>query len=128
MAAAEGGGLGVGMPVRAADGRSLGVVEAVGGGTRRVAGAAHPPPAVARIDGGIVVLAPPGGATARAAPDADERHLVPLAEERLTVGTRPIALGEVELRRRVVAEERQVPVVAWREELVVQRRAPGRPW
>jgi len=123
MAATEGGDLNVGMPARAADGRPLGPVEAVEAGTLRVAGVAYPR-ADARIDQGVVVLAPPGGA----APGTDARQVIPLAEERLRVGTRPIQLGEVELRRRVITEEHQVPVVAWREELIVQRRAPGQPW
>ncbi len=130
MARAEDGGLNVGMPVQGADGRPLGMVEAVGGGIFRVAGTDYPGAAVARIAGGIVFLARPGEAAgaARAAAGDGGRLVVPLAEERLTVGTRAIALGEVEVRRRVVAEERLIPVLARREELVVQRREPGQPW
>jgi len=123
MAVAEGSDLSVGMPVQSAEGRPLGAVEAVEADMLRVAGVAYPR-AVARIDRGVVVLGPPD----EAAPGADARQVIPLAEERLRVETRPILLGEVELRRRVLAEERLVPVVAWREELVVQRRAPGQSW
>ncbi len=59
-------------------------------------------------------------------PDARDGHLViPLAEERLTVGTREVSLGEVIIRKRVIEEEQMVPVMVRREVVEVLRLAPG---
>ena len=48
---------------------------------------------------------------------------VPLAEERLMVGKRDVELGEVNIRKTVVEEERTVPVTLTHEELRVEERA-----
>jgi len=53
--------------------------------------------------------------------------VVPVAEERLAVGTREVNLGEVEIRKRVVEETIMQPVTVRREVVeVVQRDAAGR--
>ncbi len=58
--------------------------------------------------------------------DARDPHLViPLAEERLTVSTREVSLGEVIIRKRVIEEEQMVPVMVRREVVEVLRLAPG---
>jgi len=57
--------------------------------------------------------------------DREGRIVIPLAEERLTVGTRDISIGEVLIRKRVIEEEQMVPVLVRREEVEVLRLAPG---
>ena len=52
---------------------------------------------------------------------------MPLAEERLTVGTRQVQIGEVTIDKRVVEEQVMVPVIVRREEIEIIRRAPGEP-
>jgi stress response protein YsnF len=87
-----------------------------------------PRSAVGRIGGWAVHLR---AASARAdeaagtAP-AGARLTVPLAEERLAVGTREVDLGEIEIRKRVVEETVMQPVTLRREIVeVVQRDADG---
>lgn len=136
-----------GQAVVSSDGVPMGTVERFDGTTVHIDGWDIPAAAIARIEGGVVFLhlaradfATSGDDTAadqlaarEALPHAGteaqaERLVIPLAEERLQVGTREVALGEVEIRKRVVVEERQVPVVARREELIILRREPGQSW
>jgi uncharacterized protein (TIGR02271 family) len=58
---------------------------------------------------------------------ADERIVVPKAEERLVVGTRQMQIGEAQVTKRVVEEQVMVPVTVRREEVEIIRRAPGEP-
>jgi uncharacterized protein (TIGR02271 family) len=60
---------------------------------------------------------------------ANEGELrVPVVEEQLQVGKRDVELGEVEIRRRVVAEEQSVPVTLRREQVNVREvDTPDRP-
>jgi stress response protein YsnF len=51
-----------------------------------------------------------------------ERIVIPLAEERLAVGTRQVDLGEVEIRKRVVEETVMQPVIVRREVVEIVRR------
>lgn len=56
---------------------------------------------------------------------AIDRLAIPLAEERVTVGMREVVIGEVVMRKRIVEEERMVPVIIRREVVEVVRLAPG---
>ncbi len=57
-----------------------------------------------------------------------EEIRLPLAEERLEVGTRQVELGEVEIRKQVDTEQVSVPVELTREEVHVERvDTPARP-
>jgi len=128
----------VGMPVFGMDDRPAGVVEAVDDevlivGTHRI-----PLAAVERVEAGAIHLriatsalsARSNHRTATASVDsatANEQLTVPIAEERLTVGTRTVDLGEVEIRKRVVEETIMQPVTVRREVVeVVHRDAEGR--
>jgi uncharacterized protein (TIGR02271 family) len=64
-----------------------------------------------------------------AAGATDERDIrVPVVEERLNVGKAPVEMGEVEIRKEVVAEQVNVPVELRREEVTVDRvDTPDRP-
>ena len=63
--------------------------------------------------------------TTRDFDEQDGRIVIPLAEERLSVDTRDISLGEVIIRKRVIEEEQMVPVMVRREVVEVLRLAPG---
>jgi len=65
-----------------------------------------------------------GGATGE---EATERIVVPVAEERLAVGTRQMQIGEAQVTKRVVEEQIMVPVKVRREEVEIFHRAPGEP-
>jgi uncharacterized protein (TIGR02271 family) len=130
-----------GMPVYGSDGEQLGAVEAVNPTGIRVASHDVPRAAVARVDQDGVHLqlakvafmarrdmdveaastgTGTGVATGTAA--SDDQIVIPLAEERLVIGTREIDLGEVIIRKRIVEEERMVPMTIRREELETVRR------
>jgi hypothetical protein len=117
----------VGMPVFGTDGYPLGLVEAVDDDALTVGTLQIPRAAIGQVRAGAVHLR----ATAPAAPhnraaEASESLVVPVAEERLAVGTREVALGEVEIRKRVVEETVMQPVTLRREIVeVVQRDAEG---
>jgi hypothetical protein len=128
----------VGMPVFGADKRPLGVVEAVDDEALTVGTLQIPREAVRQVSAGAVHLRVAGTALA-ARPDypsasdgeavatTDDHLVVPVAEERLAVGTREVNLGEVEIRKRVVEETIMQPVTVRREVVeVVQRDAAGR--
>jgi uncharacterized protein (TIGR02271 family) len=135
-----------GMAAFDALGAPLGTVEAIGTTSFQLAGQEVPASAIDRIDGEAVYLhlARAGGdresgvvaATASdrfAAQDQiiyrdEERIVVPLAEERLRVETREVAQGEILIRKRVIEEERLVPVIFRREEVEIVRRGPGEAW
>lgn len=127
----------VGMPVFGADERPLGMVEAVDDATLLVGALPIPRAAVGRVSAGAVHLrvatsalaARPdmSAATADTKATGGEQLVVPLAEERLTVGTREVVLGEVEIRKRVVEETVMQPVTLRREVVeVVHRDAEGK--
>jgi hypothetical protein len=123
-----------GQPVLSSDGAALGAVERFDGAMLHIAGWDIPAAAIARVDTGGVHLQLAradfvGGAAplAAAPPPAGDRLVIPLAEERLTVGTREVLLGEVVVRKRIVEEGRMVPVTIRREEVEFVRLAPGEP-
>jgi len=132
-----------GTPVFGADDTPLGVVEAVEGQNLYVGGRAIPAEAVARVDPAGIFLhltraaleAGPPSATAElvghgsvsdtATADSD-RLVIPLAEERPVVTTREVDLGEIIIIKRVIEEERLVPVTLRSEVLErVRRNADG---
>jgi len=128
----------VGMPVFGADERTLGAVEAVDGETLTVGTLEIPRTAVAQVSAGAVHLRLAASALAaqlghpQAAVDdesvsAGDHLTIPIAEERLAVGTREVDLGEIEIRKRVVEETVMQPVTVRREVVeVIQRDAEGR--
>ena len=128
----------VGMPVFGTDERPLGVVEAVDDDALTVGTLQIPRAAVGQVSAGAVHLrvatsalaARPGYPEAAGAAEsaaAGDHLVIPVAEERLAVGTRAVELGEVELRKRVVEETVLQPVTVRREVVeVVQRDAEGR--
>jgi len=131
-------GITVGMPVYGADEQPLGVIQAMRDDVLVVGSREIPRAAVARVSAGAVYLRVAMSALA-AQPDypetagtaeattAGEQLVIPVAEERLAVGTREVALGEVEIRKRVVEETVMQPVTVRREVVeVVQRDAEGR--
>lgn len=122
-----------GMPVYGADGQSLGVVEAVDDDGLRVAGRQIPRSAIARVDDGAIHLHIAGAAlqaradttapptTAQSGASGDQ-IIIPLAEERPVVEQRETDLGEIIILKRIIEEERTVPVTVRREVLEVVRR------
>lgn len=124
-----------GMPVFDATGKELGTVEQVTATGLRVRGHDLPRSVVVRTDeAGIhlhlaeAALGSSSTGTAASATQNVDQVVIPLAEERLLVGTREVDLGEVIIRKRIVEEERLVPVTFRREEIEVIRRKPGETW
>jgi hypothetical protein len=128
----------VGMPVFGTDERPLGVVEAVDDDALTVGTLQIPRSAIGRVSAGAVHLRvatsalaarpdyPEAAEVAEAATTSDQL-VIPVAEERLAVGTRAVELGEVEIRKRVVEETVMQPVTVRREVVeLVQRDAEGR--
>jgi uncharacterized protein (TIGR02271 family) len=144
------GAIGPGTPVYGPGGEPIGPVEAIDSAGIRVLNRIVPPSAITRIDDNGVYLRLAYAAFEAASPMAtgvvsaaealaeattgdtgvaasSERIAVPLAEERLAVGTRQVQVGEVLIDKRVVEEQVMVPVVVRREEIEIIRRAPGEP-
>ena len=112
--------------------RSLGTVEQIDGGGFVVAGQRYAQASVARIaqnrvylrGDGIIEEQEPAPAVARPlSGGVGDTIRVPVAEERLTVGTRDVALGEATIRKTVIEEERTVPVRLTHEEVHIEERA-----
>src|SRR4051794_6616963 len=116
-----------GTPVFDADGVPLGPVEASAGGALRVRGQIVGPDLIDRVDPAGIFLRLKREAFAvgvpGATPDAVDRTpaddlvpvsgddlRLPLAEERPVVTTREVDLGEIIIIKRVIEEERLVPV------------------
>ncbi len=120
-----------GMPVLSRDGVALGAVERFDGTQLQIPGWAIPVEGIARVADGIVHLRfrrdefRDAESSTTAVPT--EQLVIPLAEERLSVGTREVMIGEIVIRKRVVEEERMVPVIFRREEVEFVRLAPGEP-
>ena len=114
----------VGMPVYGTDGQLLGEVAAADDAALTVGETRVPWPAVGRVGGWAIHLRA-ASLEAAARPDAarkDGQLVVPLVEERLSVGTREVDLGEIEIRKRVVEETVVQPVTVRREVVEVVRR------
>jgi len=117
-----------GLPVVSRDGIELGLVERFDGTQLQIPGWSIPVAAIDRIENNTVHLRLARADFGETQSAASENHLVlPLAEERLTVGTREVMIGEVVLRKRVVEEERMIPATIRREEVEFVRLAPGEP-
>lgn len=131
-----------GMPVYGASDEPIGPVEGIDATGIRVLNHTVPAAAISRVapDGVHLLLGYAAfttrGSEAEAAAGIPrgvveerpvERLTVPVAEERLVVGTRETQLGEARVTKRVVEEQVMVPVTIRREEIEVIRRAPGEP-
>jgi len=120
-----------GTPVFDALGAALGPVQAINANSLRVQSQDIPMEQIARVDATGVHLhlarAANTGSRSTETLQGGDQLVIPLAEERLTVDTREVDLGEVIIRKRVVEEERMVPVVFRREEVEIFRREPGQP-
>ena len=113
-----------GMQVLDAQGNELGTGDRFEGDTYYVGNRRVPFSAFERMDGDRLYVGQSGmshfaGARMR----ADDAARVPLMEERLNVGTRPVELGEVEVRKEVVNEQVNVPVELTREEVRVRQES-----
>ena len=82
----------------------------------QVASAMMPPPATPATKD------QPARQPAARATAHEDTVTVPVAEERLMVGTRAVELGEIEVRKTVAEEQVSVPVTLRREEVTVQER------
>ena len=113
-----------GMQVYGADKQLLGTVERVRGDGFDVAGVHYSRDVIERIDGQTVYVRSAGlsaTGTARMATGQTEGEIrVPVVEERLTVGTREVEAGEVEIRKTVTEEEQTASVTLRRDEINVQ--------
>jgi hypothetical protein len=105
----------VGLPVFGLDNQPPGVIESVDDTIVTVGGRTIPRAAVGQVRDGAVYLRvaaaalmarpdTPVVAEAKTAAAPAEQLGVPIVEEHLTVGTREVALGEIEIRKRVVEE------------------------
>ena len=127
-----------GTPVFDALNVALGPVESSDKTTFRVQGQDLPLSAIARADSAglhlhlartaLDVASRVGAAGETQATPEEGQIVIPLAEERLTVSTREIDLGEIIIRKRIVEEERMIPVIFRREEVEILRRGPGETW
>lgn len=127
-----------GLPVLTSEGEVLGAVERFDGTKLQIPGWAIPAAAIGRVDASGVHLyltradftkASANSATTQTSTLTEaagtDQLIIPLAEERLVVGTREVIIGEVVIRKRVVEEERMIPVTVRREEVEFVRLAPG---
>src|SRR4051812_11399439 len=117
-------GVVAGMPVYGADGQLLGEVAAADDEALTVETTRIPWSAVGRVGGWAIHLraASLAAAVRAESPGQDDQIVVPVVEERLTVGTREVDLGEIEIRKRVVEETVMQPVTVRREVVEVVRR------
>ncbi len=114
-----------GVRVVGEDNQALDNVERVQADAFHVAGRRYERNMVARVARDTIYLRGAGATAAGAGATTDliDKELrIPVVEERLNVGTREAALGEVQVRKTVTAEERTVPVTLHREEVTVQER------
>lgn len=132
-----------GTPVYGPNDEPIGTVEASDRAGIRVLNQAVPGAAITRVDetgvhlllgrAAFTTTGPEQAATATATAGGDatdsrvERLTLPVAEERLSVGTRALEIGEARITKRVVEEQVMVPVTVRREEIEIIRRAPGEP-
>jgi len=126
-----------GMAAFTLEGQEIGTVEMVDGDDLRIAGRAVQTSDVIGTDRRGVHLRLPASDFAAGMGDRqrrsatagtderDGRIVIPLAEERMTVDTREVSLGEVIIRKRVIEEEQMVPVLVRREVVEVLRLKPG---
>jgi uncharacterized protein (TIGR02271 family) len=114
-----------GMTVYGAGDQQLGRVERIHGDGFDVAGKHYGRDSVIRVDHNRVYVRGTGMAEGRVGTMADKTEgevRVPVAEERLKVGTREAELGEVQVRKTVTEEQQTVPVTLRRDEVHVEER------
>ena len=118
-----------GMQVYGSDEQLIGTVEGKRGDGIQVNGRTIPGSAIARVARHGVYLQGAGaqyrvqGGQMRTRTAGTEGEIrVPVAEERLGVGTQAVELGEVEVRKTVETERVSIPVELMREEVTVQQR------
>jgi len=121
-----------GMQVYGPNDQMIGRVESLHGNGFHVAGRHIGRDQVTRVEHNRIYLQGTGamaGTGTNIATGATEGEVrVPVVEEQLQVGKREVDLGEVEIRRRVVEEEQNVPVTLRREEVTVEQvGTPTRP-
>jgi len=120
-----------GMTVYGAGDQQLGRVERIHGDGFDVAGQHYGRDSVIRVEHNRVYVSGAGRAEGRGRTMAGQTEgeiRVPVVEERLAVGKRDAALGEVQVRKTVTEEQQSVPVTLQREEVRVQERdVPDRP-
>ncbi len=105
-----------GMQVYGAGDQLLGTIERLQGDGFDVAGYHYTREMVARVAQNRVYVRGTGTVE-----DRDEREIrVPVAEERLSVGTHEVELGEIEIRKTVTEEQRTIPVTLTHEEVHVE--------
>ena len=114
----------VGMPVYGTGGQLLGEVAGADDAALTVETTRVPWPMVGRIGGWAIHLraATLADAARSEAHQQDKQIVVPIVEERLSVETREVDLGEIEIRKRVVEETVVQPVTVRREVVEVVRR------
>ena len=127
-----------GMKIHDAEGNDLGTVDRFEGDNCYVANRRVPFSAFERMDGDRLYVgqsgmqhfsgtgAQPGSTSgmtggAHTGRQGEDTARVPLVEERLNVETRPVDVGEVEVRKEVVNEQVNVPVELSREEVRVRQ-------
>jgi len=114
-----------GMTVYGAGDQQLGRIERIHGDGFDVAGQHYGRDSVIRVDHNRVYVRGNGMAEGRVGAMADQTEgeiRVPVAEERLAVGTREAELGEVQVRKTVTEEQQTVPVTLRRDEVHVEER------
>jgi len=125
-------GIREGMQVYGAGDRLLGTVERVREDGFDVAGEQYAQAAIARIAQNRVYVRDAGVTATRSAAATGQQLVleqtantirVPIAEERLTVGTRQVTLGEAKIRKTVVEEQQTVPVTLTHEEVHIEEVA-----
>ena len=104
------------------DGQYIGTVEDVTNNEITFGGQRYQANAFSRFDNNRLYLAQ------QYAQQGQQQYSVPLAEEQLRVGKQQVQAGEVNVQKRVVSEQVNVPVELRREEVNVQQRdLPDRP-
>jgi uncharacterized protein (TIGR02271 family) len=113
-----------GMQVYGAGDQLLGTIERVQGDGFDVAGYHYSRDMVARVAQNRVYVRGTGvTGTTGVTEDREEREIrVPVAEERLAVGTREVELGEVAIHKTVTEEQQTLPVTLTHEEVRVEER------
>jgi len=122
-------GIREGMQVYGAGDRLLGTVERVHEDGFDVAGEHYAQEMIARVAQNRVYIRGTGVSETQSAAATGQQLVsgqtadtirVPLAEERLTVGTRQVTLGEAKIRKTVVEEQQTVPVTLTHEEVHIE--------
>ena len=113
-----------GMRVYGPDSQDWGTIERIHAGGFDAAGKHYSQHLIIRVEGDTVYVHGAGVAEGEAqliAAQQEDEIRVPIAEERLAVGTREVELGEVQIRKTVETEEQTIPVTLRQEEVHIER-------